>query len=398
MWVESMPSPETRRSSTIFIVNPQRDDACGELARTLQTEMITSNSSLPVITDSFPNHDPEVWIPSHLDKAGSAYFVASIRTSQDLTSFTSAVDLIRRRTGVEDVTAVFTHLPCTREDKRKVQMLQQRHAGPYPSIEMENVVMLQEVLKHIRGLVTRGYVVQAHSPKTHEYAAEIGIPLVPLTPCREVLAYLKRIGVHMDSENHRIACPDKGEELMDSIIRDEIEQLWGFQIPKVRFDKTRHLDGRVEFARLSPEDQKLVEGKVVWMFDDVGSTFQTGGRISRILMEHGVRGVNMVCMYADLVDDWKEYIDHPVIWNVFYGNSQVPFGDETTVKTCIRTGKITPVPLGGFIERVVAADAVGLNPFDHPDISRAILMPKDGRQARAVSDLDFVRQSRMSGF
>lgn len=323
-------------------------------------------------------HTASLWPDGDIDlkalginpHAESVYLVGSLLTSEDFNTARSIALYCKQIMGIPVVTMVCPSIGKARQDKNVDK--EKKFKPVTLNIATEMIASAP--------FFDRMIVFEPHSSATQAFAAQAGMPLLPISLWKPLTDYMMRTGIPLredhgssmvpDAENAVGIRPDAGRNLAFT----RIEQETG--IHGVAFDKTR-LDGKhTKMKRLSRKDRAFVKGRIGFGYDDEVSTMGTLEEILNHLEEYGLLAFAFMSAYGKLIPGtpedpgWEERIQHPLLTRMFMSNAREPVGDPT------HSNKIETVDVAPFIRDIIEADIKGVDFWRNPHFARYVLQEK----------------------
>lgn len=318
-----------------------------------------------VFEEDFPDGDKNLRVIDESTNAQHVYIVASLYREADFARVRRVADHYLNTLNAEWVTLITPYMGSTRQDKNVDRK------GHYTS----NTLNIRSDLGSLSGVVHRIIVCEPHSSATQTYAAQLGIPLAPLSPWKPVMEELIKDGVLVPGKRSKVAItpdnavvigPDRGRNLAATRIAEH------FALPYVSLDKVRDTQHDVFYHDMSKADQEIVQGKIAISYDDEGSTFGTASRLASALQRYGMAAFAMGVVHGKLTHRWRDNIAQPLLTEVLITDSREPIskiGPDNSAKVRVMT--LTP-----FLYQVVEADIEGLNFWNHPELSSLVIQTR----------------------
>jgi phosphoribosylpyrophosphate synthetase len=338
----------------IFQRNPEKiQDVTNSL---FQSPLLSKLSSLPIVRVNhsleFDNHEPKNESIGLESGVKSIYGIASIVDERDLFSIIATADRCKDELGVECFTLVVSFLAGARQDKNV------NKEGKYEHQAINNKAML----KMLSTVVDRMIVVEPHSSATQAFAAERGMPLLPLSLWKVMADEVKNKGVRicdgsrvkLTVDNTRIIGPDDGRNHAAGKISDYL------CIPRFGYSKIRKTESSVTINGDHLENEGVIlKNKIGVGFDDVITGVSTVDEIAEDLQyKKGAEAYIVLAAHLELVGlKWAQRINNPFISNIFATNSRQPLGDLNPY------GKTEWVDLAPWLCDVIEKDMRGDDPY-----------------------------------
>jgi len=310
---------------------------------------------------SFPDNEDLVGIESEVPGVKHAIIVSSPQNYVDLFHIMQAASHYKESLGTEHITLFAPFLATTRQDKNC-----DSKTGEYKPVSINVHATIAALSTYIDSFM----VIEPHSFATQTAAAEIGKPLLPITPWKYLMDIvlgkeisIKGKSVVLTRDNTVAVRPDKGRNIAASRMSNN------YGLEHVSFDKKRLSPTETELS-LSLEDQQTVKGKICAVYDDEFNTNETLGGIAVRLEEYGALGLIAVGVHGKFTGNWQDHVENPEIKKIFVTDSRQPIGN---IEPYINSGKIETVSLQGLIYQILEADAKGINFWTDPNFSHMVL-------------------------
>lgn len=351
-----------RSNCQIIILTPYRDDVTHTFYRSLKRSLLGKYPVATTVEQEFPDGELKVLIEDEATSTNSVYIVASILNERDFCRVRRVADHYRRTLNSRLITLICPFLGATRQDKN---IDNKENYEP-------TTINIRAELAAFSSLIDRIIVVEPHSSATQTYAAQFGIPLLPLSPWKLMIDNLVQTGVLLKNsipeervritpQNSVIIRPDKGRNLAAKRIGKYLK------IPSVSFEKKRLSGQSISIFELTPQEQILVEGKIAIMYDDEASTMGTIAAIADALQKYKTVALAVCLVHCKFTSGWESKIKHPLLTTVLGTDSRQPIGNINIVDN------IRLVSLEPLLRQVIAADIKGINFWNDPDFKEMIL-------------------------
>jgi len=353
-------------NAQVLVLQPHLD-----VTRDLYTDL-TQNplGSHPVATTAdqeFSDNELDINVVREAAGAEHVVIVASILDERDLVRVGRVANHYKSVLNAGAVSAVLSFMAATRQDKNVDKN------GNYVS----KPINIWGDLRMISGVVDFMSVLETHSSGTQAFAAMCGLPVAPLSPWATCFEQMFKDGVQIkdqdgghviwpNSENAVIIRPDKGR----NTAARRAERLFG--IPGVALNKVRISGQTVEYYDLSVEEQKLIDGRLAYCYDDEGATFGTLEKIGLALSRYGAKCLIAGVMHAKLTNGWDNKARSEMFNRIYLSNSREPIG-TASLSDKIRMFTLTPL-----LRDLVSAHLVGCNYWQDPKYRPMVLQLCDG--------------------
>jgi len=338
------------RKNCQVVVLSNRDDVTVPLYHSLVEQQIGRYSVANTIEEEYADGELEIRVQDEAVNADSVYIVASLLTERDFARARAVADHYKHVLNAKCVTLVCSFLGRGRQDK---------------NVDKDNnyVPWTINIRSEIGGLspfVDRMIVLEPHSSATQAYAAEFSIALAPLSPWQFMLENLRK---HEDitPENAVVARPDLGRNLAATRAQEYLH------LQSVSFSKERKSGTDVEIYELSREEQELVKGKKVIVYDDEASTMTTLEEIANALLRYKAKELIACLIHCKFTPGWRDKVKHELFSLILGTDSRTPIGNIQMVEEIER---ISLVPL---LRNIIEADIKGLNFWEDEQFRGMIL-------------------------
>jgi len=339
-----------RSDSQIVVLTTYPDDVTTKLYRSFSKDSPTRYPVATTLDQEFPDGELEMIIDNEAVNAQFVYIVSSILSERDFSRARRVADHYKRTLNAKCVTLVSSFMGATREDK---------NIGK-GDLYKPNTISIRSEIRALSDFIDRIIVIEPHSSATQAFAAESNIPLAPLSPWKLMIDDLMRNGVYVrrnenllltpiTKDNAVVARPDKGRNLAAT----RLERYTGMNA--VSFDKVRISGQEVFVYELTPEEQRLVKGRIAILYDDEASTMGTIYTIANALKEYGAEALAACLVHCKFTPGWERKIIHPLLTTVLGTDSRRPIGNIQ------RAGNIRIVSLEPLIRDIIKADIDGIN-------------------------------------
>ena len=307
----------------------------------------------------FPDTEFEAEALNALPGAEHIYFVASLVKPEDIDRVLAVGNYYKKILNAKQITLVCSFLRTTRQDKNV-----DKTGDLTPS--MPNIYT---TLQQLASVVDRMIVFEPHSSSTQAFAAQLGVPLAPLSPWRYLMEQVfergsKKDGKHVDMKKaqKRIVRPDKGRYIAAA----RISNLFGILsiiCGKMRVSPT---ETRIIFENLPQEMNNIT----ALCFDDEINTMETVGNIANGL---SVLAFIIAAVHAKFTNSWKDIVRNPKITKVFVSDSRKPVGDinDPEIKD-----KVEVISLATLVYGIIRADMQGINFWKDKEYSTMLLQTR----------------------
>jgi phosphoribosylpyrophosphate synthetase len=308
----------------------------------------------------FPDNEDLEEVENEVPAVRHTTIIASPRNYPDLYHIMQVAAHYKEVLGTKHVTLFTPYLTTTRQDKNC-----DSKTNEYRPVSINNRTTIASLATYVDSFI----VIEPHSFAAQTAAAELGKPLLPITPWRYLMDYalgkevrVGRKSIILTPENTINVRPDKGRNIAATRIAAN------YKIDHVSFDKLRLSPTEIAKLSLSAEDQEKVKGKICAVYDDEFNTFGTLGKIAAKLHEYGAFAVVAVGDHAKLTGNWRSNLRY--VNQVYITDSREPIGN---IKRYIKSGKFVTIPLKNLVGQILDADEKGTNFWTDPNYNHMVL-------------------------
>lgn len=358
----------TRKNAQIIVFSSHQQDVTVPFYRSLLQNNLVEAQTAIMVEQCHPDNEVLMLSKNELGKSSgvkSVYIVASLSNRYDWNKVRAVADHYKTDLGVPYVTLVASYIP-SREDKNVDSTGQYR----------PNMVNLRTEIKANAGIIDRMMVIEPHSSATQYFAAEAGIPLVPISPWKILTDYLIKQGVQLPNSSERISLnpdnavvirPDKGRNIAATRISRHTH------FPSVSFEKLRQSGTNVMVYDLKDTDKALIQGRIGLLYDDEASTVGTMRTIADVLMKNNALALAACLVHCKFTGEWYTNMAHPLLTTIIGTDSRTPIGNiNMTMRNNIDIFSLTDL-----LRDLIAADLKGINFWNDPAY-RSMILQQNG--------------------
>jgi ribose-phosphate pyrophosphokinase len=360
-----------RRKSQIYVLSANGEGIGHNLIEMLQDEPLNDLPIGTVHEELFPNGEPNIHFANELTGVQSTYLVSNITTPADLLRVLAVADHCKNTLGMEEVNLVTPFLGFTRQDKNGKVV---EGSAVYEATPLN----IRAVMGALAGTVDSIMAIEPHSSATQALGAQKGVPVLPITPWPYMVHELEKgIDISRDRKKPDITFPEQGSSCWigpdkgRNLAAKRSAEALG--LPLVSFNKVRISGTDVFLYELSDEEIQAVQGKICYIYDDVGASMGTMDRICKALEKYGAEGAIAMLVHGEFTHGWKERLDNPFLKKILVANTRPPIGN---IKLLKEVSKFQHVDLAQLIRGLIQDDMSGINPWQNEDSSRMILQER----------------------
>jgi len=314
----------------------------------------------------------------------TVYIVASPVREKDFAMINNIAGHYKITLGAKRIVLIAPFLGFAREDKNA-------KLNPDGSIKLTNqVITIASRMREISQSVDNIIVLEPHSGATQTWAAEYGIPLLPISMWKlmtdKVITDLKG-EEGFNKENLLLIRPDKGRNLAALRI-EEFLDIEGVSLNKDRDPKT----GKTTFKALNKGQRKTLKGKDSLIYDDEGASLGTMKGVVASLISSQVKSINIMLGHPRFTgeyrdekgwhDGWKENLEAIIkqaeearVKIKFYiSNSRKPIGNIFKYAND-HQDMFQIVDVSLLIKRLIEADTADINFWQDDKWKRQVAQP-----------------------
>jgi len=326
------------RENCQLVIMPTIGDVTNPLYRDLQKNQLGAYPVAVTREESFNDGEWEILVEDGAREAQSVYLVGSLLSEFDYFRAMRVAHYYKDILNAGTVTLVTPFLGFGRGDKNVDS------DGNY----VPRTIPIKTAMGALGVFVDRIMVFESHSSATQAFGLESGISVAPITPCFFMIDELKK-RKDFSREDSVFARPDIGRNIASRRSEKYMD------IPGVGFYKKRVSDTEVYVMELTNEEQALVKGKKVIVYDDEASSMETLLTIAIPLKRYGAGGIYVCLAHCKFTRGWRDRIKHPLFKIVLGTDSRVPIGNIEM------SGVIERITLAPFIKDLIRADIRGVN-------------------------------------
>jgi len=313
-----------------------------------------------------------------IKKVKTVYIVASIVNDHDLADIQHVVHKYQEYGEDVEINLISPFIKGERDDKtveitgkEKVK----KHTGKIPSI----AVTMQTLSSFINNI----YTYETHSSAAQAFAAVYGMRLVPISLQNELISAFLDNQDKFDPKDWREVRPDFGRTMVARRICDLLE-MKGVSLSKFRKGDTNTTSS----SSLTPEEEKLLSGHNVLLYDDEAATFGTVEDITlNHLLKANVKSINILLGHGRLQKGWDSNLEKMIKacdeknipFKIYITNSRLPI-ETSNLNAFIEKhpGVIETVSVAKKNIDLIEAISQGKNLFHDYNYERSILQAIKG--------------------
>lgn len=353
-----MNSEIDRTDAQVVVLTPH-SDMTRKLYVSLQDSPLGKYKAATTEEKRWSDNSLYIELTDEAPEAQSVYIVASTLNEDDCMRAERIADHYKTVLNAKYATLVAPFFP-TREDKNVDSK------GNY----RPNTINLHSDLRGVSSVFDRMICYETHSSAAQTYAAEMGMPLLPLSPFIQMIDHVKKEGVmvkgkknELTPDNTVVIGPDKGRNLAARRIAEHLRS------PYVSFNKVRISGHDVIVYELTPEEQEIVRGNIAITYDDEAQSMKTMGTIGGELQRYGAESMVACLAHLKLTDKWEDVARNPFFAKILGTDSRQPIGNIRMA------GNIEIMSLEPLCRQVICDDIKGMNFWEDRESRKMILQP-----------------------
>ena len=390
LWLQRKKELEIENPGNCQIVIPHLSEGDDGYKQFLKGELLERGKSFATISTMTYANDVEARvIIKNARPVETAYIVVSPLTEKDFAMINNIAGYYKRALGTKRVVLVAPFLGFAREDKNS--KLQDDETIKVTGQVITIASRMAEISSVVDGIIT----LEPHSEATQTWAAEYGIPLLPISMgllmAQQVESDLEKEG---GQRSFIFIRPDKGRNL--AALR--IEEFLG--IDGVSFEKDRATDiqGETTFKPLGKESETKLNGKTALIYDDEAASLGTMKGVVQALINSEVKEIVIMLGHARFTGSyedekgyhpgWKENLDeiieltnkNNVKIKFYISNSREPIGGIYKYISN-HQGLFQIVDVGPSVQKLIETDIAGFNFWEDeewaPQVAQAYPSERD---------------------